>query len=373
MVPSFFLGSPARAAEAERELEGIKKKMEKERQGITKVKKKEGSVLESLAKIEEELDKKNKELKRVNATLDVILADLKKKEAEAKKINSFLSDRRELLKERARALYRWQRAGNPFILLNGVTSVAELMQRRHYLKLTLAYDRALVDQLKDESLRQQALSRELEQKRREADRERKALVEIKESIRLDREKKKEVLTSLRREKQAHLSALKELEQAAQRLQKMMEEISRKSLALSKEPPSGSGLEAMRGRLDYPVRGAMAGGFGKTRHPEFSAELFRKGIDIEAPLGEEVRAVERGKVVFADRFSGYGKMMIVDHGQRYYTIYAHLSDLFKKPGEPVRRGEPIALVGDSDSLAGAKLYFEIRKDGKPLDPAPWFRK
>jgi len=79
------------------------------------------------------------------------------------------------------------------------------------------------------------------------------------------------------------------------------------------------------------------------------------------------------VVFADRFSGYGKMMIIDHGQRYYSVYAHLSDLLKKPGEAVRRGDPIGLVGDSDSLAGARLYFEIRKDGKPVDPLPWFRK
>jgi septal ring factor EnvC (AmiA/AmiB activator) len=114
-------------------------------------------------------------------------------------------------------------------------------------------------------------------------------------------------------------------------------------------------------------------FGKVKHPEFSAELFRKGIDIEAPYGEQIRAVEGGRVIFADRFPGYGKMMVVDHGDRYYTVYAHLSELLKKNGETVRKGEPIALVGDSDSLAGARLYFEIRKDGKPLDPVPWFKK
>ena len=84
-------------------------------------------------------------------------------------------------------------------------------------------------------------------------------------------------------------------------------------------------------------------------------------------------MNKSRCCFADRFSGYGKMMIIDHGQRYYTIYAHLADLFKKSGDPVRKGESIALVGDSDSLAGARLYFEIRKDGKPVDPAPWFRK
>jgi len=363
----------ARAAEVERELGGIKQKIEKERQGIAKVKRQEGSVLESLAKIDESLDRKTKDLKKVNATLETILANLQKKEEEAKRLLASLGDRRELLKQRARALYKWQRGGSPFILLNGAGSVAGLMRSKRYLEVTLAYDRKLVDQLSDESQRELAIKKELEQRRAEVDRQRRSLIEIKESIRVEREKKKEVLAGLRREKESRQRALKELEQAALKLQKMIDEMNRKSAASSKDVPAGTGFETMRGRLDYPVKGALVGTFGKTRHPEFAAELFRKGIDIEASLGDDVKAVEGGKVVFADRFSGYGKMMIIDHGQRYYTLYAHLSELLKKPGEPVRRGEPIAQVGDSDSLAGARLYFEIRKDGKPLDPIPWFRK
>lgn len=368
LVPGF----PSSAAEPERELQGIKKKIEQERRGITKVKKQEESILGSLAKIDDALEKKNKELKRVNAALQAILLDLEKKQAEAEKIKSSLGARKELLRQRARALYQWQRSGSPFVLLHDATSVAELVQRKYYLEVTLAYDRALVDRLSDEAARQQALKQELEQKKHEVDRQRKKLTVIQESIRVDRQKKEVMLAGIRREKEGRQRALQELQQAAFRLQKMIDEIARRS-ALAKETPTGSGFEALRGKLEYPVRGAVMGGFGRTQHPEFSAELFRKGIDIDAPLGEEVRAVETGKVVFADRFSGYGKMMIIDHGQRYYTVYAHLADLLKNSGDTVRRGEPIALVGDSDSLAGARLYFEIRKDGKPLDPGPWFKK
>ena len=367
----FFLFSVGHAAETEKELEGIKKKIAREKQQITKVQKKEGSVLQSLEKIEEALERKNAELKKINSRLEAILADMQKKEEETEKIGSSLRARRELLKRRARALYKWKRGGSPFVLLNGSLSATELMQRKRYLELTLAYDQDLVKFLRGESVRQEALRRELARKREDVDAQRLALVEIKESIRLEREKKKELLSSLRREKDVHVRALKELEQAALRLQKMMDEISSKSVV--QPVPAGVGFEAMKGKLDFPVRGEVMGGFGKTRHPEFSAELFRKGIDIEAPIGEEIRAVEAGKVVFADRFSGYGRMMIIDHGQRYYSIYAHLSDLRKKTGEPVQKGEPIGLVGDSDSLAGARLYFEIRKDGKPIDPLPWLRK
>ena len=371
LLSFFLLTKMSHGAEVERELEKIKRKMERERQGITKVQKKEGSVLQGLEKIEQELERKGKEVKNIDSRLDSILADLQRTEEEVKKIGSSLSARRERLKRRIRALYKWQRGGSPFVLLNGGLSVAELMQRRRYLELTLGYDQRLVSQLLEESAQQEALKKELAKKREVVDRQRRVLIGMQESIRLEREKKREILTSLRREKEVHVRALKELEQAAHRLQKMMDEIAKKSAA---QPATGGvGFEALRGTLDLPVRGEVMGGFGKTRHPEFSAELFRKGIDIKASLGEEIRAVEGGRVVFADRFSGYGKMMIIDHGQRYYTIYAHLSDLFKRPGEAVQRGEPIALVGDSNSLVGARLYFEIRKDGKPLDPLPWFGK
>lgn len=361
------------AAEVQRELEGIKKRMEKERQGISKVQRKESSVLKRLGEIEETLENKSKELNGINSKMDRLSAELQKREREIKKLGLSREKRKELLKKRVLALYKWQRGGSPFLLLNGGSSVSDLMRQRRYLELMLDYDQRLVSSLGEEAARQEVLKNELSQRRSEIEEQRKALLGVKESIRIEREKKREMLASLKREKETRSRALKELEQAAQRLQKMMDEISRKALVKSREPPAGVGLGAMRGKLDYPVRGALTGSFGKVKHPEFSAELFRKGIDIEAPYGEQIRAVEAGKVIFADRFSGYGKMMVVDHGERYYTVYAHLSEALKKSGESVRKGEPIALVGDTDSLAGARLYFEIRKDGKPLDPLPWFKK
>lgn len=367
------LWSEVRGAEVEQQLEGIKKKIARERQGISKVQKKEGSILKDLQKVEEALDRKDRELKKINTRLEAVVGELQRKEEETQKMTSSLQTRRELLRKRVKALYKWQRGGSPFVLLNGGFSVAELMRRKRYLEITLAYDQQLVIALGRESMQLEALKGELVKRREEVDRERRRLVEVKEAVRLEREKKKEVLASLRREKEARVRALKELEQAAYRLQKMMDEISRKAMARPGEVPGQVDFESMRGKLDYPVRGEVMAAFGKTWHQEFSAELFRKGVDIAASLGDEIRAVESGKVVFADRFAGYGKMMIIDHGQRYYTIYAHLSDLLKNAGDPVRRGEPIATVGDTDSLEGARLYFEIRKGGKPLDPLPWFRK
>ena len=295
------------------------------------------------------------------------------KEIEAQRLRLSLDRRRELLMKRAAALYRWQRGGGPFTFLNGDVSPGVLLRRKRYLEATVFFDRELVQKLNDETVYQENVKRELGHKREELDEQKRFLAKVQDSVRKDAEKKKQLLASLRQEKESRVGALKELEQAALRLQKMMDEMSRRNVGKPSELPAGAGLEAMKGKLDWPVRGEITGGFGKVRHPEFSAEVFRKGIDIEAPIGEEIKAVEKGKVVFAERLSGYGRMVVVDHGERYFSIYAHLSEILKKIGDTVKRGETLGRVGDSDSLAGSRLYFEMRKDGKSIDPLPWFRK
>lgn len=360
-------------AGVEKDLQGIRKKIAKEKQGITKVQKREGSLLQSLEKIEGELERKTKELKQANTKLDSIAAELEQKESKAAAIEHSIKKQRELFEARAVALYRWHRSGSPFMIFSGDVSLGELLQRKRYLVTALAFDRDLVTQLSEEARIQERLKEELEQKKGELDDQRKKLAGARESMRREGGKKKQLLASVRQEKATRMRALKELEQAARRLQRMIDELSRRAISKPPAVPSGIGLGALYGKLDWPVRGELLSGFGKTRHREFAAEVFHNGIDIGAPLGQEIKSVEKGTVVFAERFAGYGRMIIVDHGERYYTVYAHLSEMLKKTGDSVKRGEPLGLVGDSDSLAGAKLYFELRKDGRSVDPLPWFKK
>jgi septal ring factor EnvC (AmiA/AmiB activator) len=101
--------------------------------------------------------------------------------------------------------------------------------------------------------------------------------------------------------------------------------------------------------------------------------MRKGIEIETSSGTPVKAVEKGSVVYADEFAGYGKMVIVDHGERYYTIYGHLAEINKKNGDAVSRGEALGQAGLGGSAAHARVYFEMRKDGQSFDPLPWLGK
>jgi murein hydrolase activator len=372
-----FLLTPVavHAASANRDLEGIKKKIENEKRGLSQLQKKEGSVLQSLGAIDADLERKTRELKQASVKLTAVSSELQQKERQAAQLQVSIGQRQALFAGRAVALYRRLRGGKPLlidILLNR-SSPAAMLQQVRYLQSTLAFDGALVQTLSDQKNQQERVQKELTEKRDEVSTQKRALASAAEAVRKEAGKRRELLASLRTEKESRARALKELEQAALRLQKMIDEIARRSALKPRDLPSGKGLDAMRGKLDWPVKGHVIAGFGKTKHREFATEVFRNGLDIDAPMGAEIKAVEKGKVVFADRFSGYGKMLIIDHGERYYTVYAHLSEILKKTGDAVERGETVASVGDSDSLAGAKLYFEMRKDGKSIDPTPWFRR
>jgi septal ring factor EnvC (AmiA/AmiB activator) len=98
--------------------------------------------------------------------------------------------------------------------------------------------------------------------------------------------------------------------------------------------------------------------------------MQNGIEIEAPSLAPVGAVYDGHVVFASWFQGYGKLLIIGHPGNVYSLYGHLSDIKVKEGDIVNRGEEVGWVGDTGSLSGTSLYFEIREDGQPVDPEEW---
>lgn len=130
------------------------------------------------------------------------------------------------------------------------------------------------------------------------------------------------------------------------------------------------IRLFRGELGWPVNGKVGTQFGKHYHPRFRTVTVQNGIEIEAPLSTAVTAVYDGQVAFASWFQGYGKLLIIGHPKNVYSLYGHLSDFKVQEGDIVYRGDEVALVGDTGSLTGPSLYFEIREDGKPVDPAGW---
>jgi septal ring factor EnvC (AmiA/AmiB activator) len=181
----------------------------------------------------------------------------------------------------------------------------------------------------------------------------------------------------------------ELSEAAKRLEAFIRDLQEKQRRAAKAAPptvrsrpappiqgapgsTGTGFAGLRGRLAWPVDGRVVGEYGAQVHPRFGTKTFRNGIDIDVPEGTSITAVASGHVLYTGWFRGYGNLIIVDHGGEYYTLYAHASNIRVAEGDEVKQGQAIATVGDTGSLQGPRLYFEVRHGGRPQDPAQWLR-
>lgn len=145
-----------------------------------------------------------------------------------------------------------------------------------------------------------------------------------------------------------------------------------AVPLTVTPDRRSGIAADKGRLQAPVAGRIAVGYGPVEEPESGTRTFNSGLIFDAPYGAPVRAVHEGRVVYSGWYKGFGNLVIVDHGDEVHTLYGHLSAIRRARGEDVPEGAVIGAVGDAGSLRGPQLYFEMRIDRRPIDPAPWLR-
>jgi septal ring factor EnvC (AmiA/AmiB activator) len=176
-----------------------------------------------------------------------------------------------------------------------------------------------------------------------------------------------VLAQLTAESQARTASLQRLQREQAALEGLLREL-RRAAAAQQFPSDGkSPFAAMRGKLAWPVPGRLTSRFGERR----AGTVRWDGVMIAADRGTPVRAVYRGRVVYADWLAGLGLLLILDHGGGYLSLYGHNEQLFRAVGDTVAPGDTVAAVGDSGGRPSAGLYFEIRQAAKPVDPAPWF--
>jgi septal ring factor EnvC (AmiA/AmiB activator) len=185
-----------------------------------------------------------------------------------------------------------------------------------------------------------------------------------------KERREALLARLREKKNIYAALIKDLEASARRLQDMVEtERGQGLLVFAESVP----FRDMKGLLPWPADGEIAVPYGGVRNPDSPTYVRRRGIDFSAPAGSQISAIHDASVAYCDWFRGYGKLVILDHGGGYNSVYAHCSDILVEKGNLVRAGHPIALVGDTGSLKGSFLYFEIREQGRPVDPAFWLQR
>jgi murein hydrolase activator len=180
-----------------------------------------------------------------------------------------------------------------------------------------------------------------------------------------RDERRDLLAKLETTIKDDKSEIARLADEEKRLKKLADEISQMTAGFPVDPDQP--FERLKGKLAWPVQGRLVGDYGQ---PRAGGPVKWNGVEIEASQGAPVRAVYHGRVEFADWLPGLGLLIIVDHGDGYMSLYAHNEALLKEAGDWVEPGEAIAQVGDTGGQARPSLYFEIRKNGEPVNPHAW---
>ena len=376
-------GGATDLGEKQRDLRETKKRLGEERAKAADARKREAGLLAGLEAIDRRLTEKRKQVMTLDGRIQKAQSDIAGLQRDIARLQGQRAGQEEALGQRLRTLYKLQAQGGVLpLLFSRDDPVAQATQLRHLTTLATVDARLIREYrvtsegLAERKARLESRQRELGALRAEAEAERAGA---------DREAAKRLvlLARVKDERAYHDRMVGELSEAARRLETFIRDLQEKQRRMAKTPPParsraappansvpGTGFGALRGRLLWPADGKVVGDYGAQIHPRFGTKTFRNGIDIDVAEGTSIVAVYGGHVLYTGWFRGYGNLIIVDHGGEYYTLYAHAAQIKVKEGDEVRQGQTIGTVGDTGSLQGPRLYFEVRHEGKPQDPAQW---
>lgn len=355
------------------ESQEIQQKLSEHRQEVITFTKKEVALVGSLNDIDLSIDSARKQVAALRSEISILDGKIKENAATSKDLIIKINRIEAYAAKRLVALYKLNWLGR-FNVLASAESMYDLFQRKVALEKILSYDDNIRQELSSSKARLEHLQEQLHDEKNT-----KLSLEAKsqKQINLMSQKRAErtvLLDEIRNKKSMELAAIEALKQSAQALDQKVQLLSTtKNRRLREEKVPAKSFNELKGLLKIPVRGKIVTSFGSYLSTKLNVLNFRSGIDIKADRGEPIRTVCAGRIIYASWFKGYGNMIIVDHGNSYYTVYAHVEEFFKSKDDVVESDEVIATAGDTGSMIGSGLYFEVRHHGKPLDPMEWIKR
>lgn len=340
------------------QLKEIEAKSEEIRKKINETKAKEKVAVTKLTEIQRKLQRTQEQLRKNKFKLEVTQVDLTQTEEKLAQLKHDYMKLRVNAQKRIKQIYKGQRL-KMFESLLKSPDLTNFLDNLYYQKLLLANDKSLLEELAKES--------------EEIEKYKDTLAEQKIKIAgivsdIDRQKSlisKEhsyqsvLVNKLRNERTSYEQAERQLERESEQL---IADIN-KLVGRFAGAPGARGT----GRFAYPIIGRLTSPFGPRRHPIHKVISFHSGVDLAAPYGTPIMASDSGKVIYNGWYGGYGRVVIVDHGKNYTTLYAHLSRSGTNKGNNIAKGQVIGYEGQTGYSTGPHLHFEVRVNGKPQNP------
>jgi septal ring factor EnvC (AmiA/AmiB activator) len=366
-LPLSFVSSTCFAlAEKVDPIKQIETDLSREQQKFQKFNLKEKNLLEQLSTIEQRVERKRNIVEEISDDLSAGKLVLHRIQEQLDRHETTLSNMQNRLGQRFVSYYKYSKRGTMQLLISA-EGLDELRRRIKYLQDIMTEDYKMIRKLEEEKSKYDKKilekKRQLKVIRSMEEEEKKELRALEEEL----DKKVVILSRIHQEKEFYETAVKELQLAAEEFKSTIQTIEKKKSSNKNSLPKN--FSKYKGKLVLPVRGKVI----RKKNPLMDERSSsNRGIYINGPLGSEVKSVFDGRVDFSGWIKGYGQVLVINHGSRFYTVLAHLMERNKEEGDRVEMGEVVGLLGQSGSLIGPSLYFELRRAGKTLDPLKWLK-
>ena len=362
-----------RIEQEKRALEQLRTEIDEKRKKAEEAEKRKGSALQAMQDLDDRLQLSRQERQQISRQLKEKDREIEEVTVRLQLLQKQIGERRRSILARMRVQYVEGRYGHLRTLLASA-NYAELQQRYSYLSalsrreydLITAYETD-IEQLRNVERQRAAAREEMRRYRKNTDQK---LAEI-QGLKRD---KQQFLVRLNQEKETYERAAVELERSAARVDSLLKELEQRRTIGAIRPPKDIAVgRAAKGALPWPAQGNVVSYFGRQKHPTFATYIQRKGIEIRTEEGSPIRVVMPGTVEYADWLKGYGQVIIVDHSNGFFSLYAHASKLLVKVGEQVVAGQMVGETGDTGMTGESTLYFELREGTEAVDPLIWLAK
>lgn len=354
------------AAETRAELEALRERIEEVRATLARERQQASRTQNELERVERRIGELVAELQQTQSDLVAARAELDRLERRRSSLQEDLRAHRDTLGAQLRAAYR---LGNqPALrLMLRQSEPARLARALGYYGYLNRARLDAIDRANELMAEVREVERETERTRWRLQTEIDNLERQRDELQSVREERRQVLERLRASIADKGERLEHMEANREELERLLERLGSVIADIPAAPLEERPFATRSGHLEWPVDGSLRARFGT---PRAEGRMRSRGLVIGAESGTGVHAVYYGRVIFADWLSGFGQLIIIDHLDGYLSLYGYNQRLLRSTGDWVTPGEPIATVGDSGGQDRAGLYFEIRRNGQPVDPERW---
>ncbi|HCA27681.1 MAG TPA: peptidase M23 [Betaproteobacteria bacterium] len=372
--------APLAHAASKAELADVRQRMKTLQKAIDSAKVSRRQVLDSLKHSEQAISDINRTLYGLSHQQRQINTTLRKLQSHTREIEKNMAGQQKRLVQLLDQMYLHGGRHDPLrILLDREDPETITRRLRYYRDLSQART-DLIDRLRRNLRKMQTLQQQAQGQKTRLTNNLQVQKQQRHALNHNKRTRKRVLAQLSKKIESQQEEMTRLRRDEKRLTRLLKRLARRARhriqrvprrgGIPREPDySASTFQRFKGKLKFPVRGKIVGRYGARRK---DTGVPWKGLFIKAPEGAPVKAVARGRVVFANWLRGFGNLLIINHGGGFMSLYGDNETLYKRVGDKVRAGETIAAVGNTGGNPESGLYFELRYLSKPVNPTRWLK-